>query len=70
MACEASFDVLKNKLAVSPVLAYPDFNKDFCIETDASAQGLGAILSQTQTDSAQHPVAYASRARGTMQSQI
>jgi len=52
--------LLKNKLVVSPVLAYPDFSKDLCIETDASAQGLGAILSQTQTDSARHPVAYAS----------
>ena len=70
--CQTSFDVLKNKLVVSPVLvspvlvspvlAYPGFSLDFCIETDASAQGLGAILSQTQNDGARHPVAYASRA--------
>ena len=44
------------------MLVYPNFGLDFCIETDASAQGLGAILSQTQTDGARHPVAYASRA--------
>ena len=60
--CQTSFDVLKSKLVVSPVLAYPDFSMDFCIDTDASAQGLGAILSQTQNDGARHPVAYASRA--------
>jgi len=60
--CQTSFDVLKNKLVMSPVLAYPDFSRNFCIETDASAQGLGAILSQIQNDGARHPVAYASRA--------
>ena len=32
------------------------------LETDASAQGLGAVLSQYQEDQRLHPVAYASRA--------
>ena len=45
-----------------PVLAYPDFSKSFVLETDASARGLGAILSQEQEDNRLHPVAYASRA--------
>ena len=46
----------------APVLAYPDFDKEFTLETDASIQGLGAILSQVQEDMKLHPVAYASRA--------
>ena len=37
-----------------------DFEKLFHLETDASADGLGAILSQKQSDGKYHPVAYAS----------
>ena len=48
------------KLSTTPVLAYPDFSKDFTLETDASKLGLGAILSQCQEDRKLHPVAYAS----------
>ena len=44
------------------MLAFPSFDVDFTLETDASIQGLGAILSQLQTDGKLHPVAYASRA--------
>ena len=43
------------------MLAYPDFSKDFTLETDASKLRLGAILSQHQEDQKLHPVAYASR---------
>ena len=42
---------------MSALLCYPTFNKCFVLETDASQQGLGAILSQ---DSKLHPVAYTS----------
>ena len=45
----------------SPLLAYPNFNRDFTLETDASKLGLGAILSQYQVDQKLHPIAYASR---------
>ena len=44
-----------------PILAYPDFKKDFVLETNASKLGLGAILSQRQEDNRLHPVAYASQ---------
>ena len=55
-------DELKDKIASAPVLAYPAFNKDFVLETDASIQGLGAILSQLQSDDKLHPIAFANRA--------
>lgn len=43
------------------MLAYPTFEQDFVLETDASIQGLGVILSQQQMDGQLHPVAYASK---------
>ena len=57
-----TFDSLKHKLTVAPVLAYPSFDRDFVIETDASVKGIGAILSQKQDNGKLHPVAFASRA--------
>ena len=60
--CQQAFDCLKSKLIAAPVLAYPNVRKDFCLETDASVKGLGAILSQVGEDGKRHPVAYASRA--------
>ena len=44
--CQVAFTQLQQKLIESPVLEYQDFAKDFTLETDASAMGLGAVLSQ------------------------
>ncbi len=48
-------------LTTAPVLVFPRVEDSFILETDASILGLGAILSQEQTDGTTHPVAYASR---------
>ena len=34
----------------APVLAFADYTKDFLSETDASKEGLGAVLAQKQAD--------------------
>lgn len=51
-----SFNELKEKLISEPLLIYPDFDKTFVLNTDASNFALGAVLSQDG-----HPVCYASR---------
>ena len=60
--CQYAFDSLNQKLTKAPVLAYPSFDRDFVLETDASIKGIGTILSQKQDDEKLHPVAFASRA--------
>ena len=60
--CQTAFEVLKRKLVTSPVLAYPNFKRDFVLETDASIHGIGAVLGQHQDDGNVHPISYASRA--------
>ncbi|KAK3729825.1 hypothetical protein QZH41_016099 [Actinostola sp. cb2023] len=58
--CQKAFDTLKEKLTSPPVLGYVDFSKPFIVETDASNEGLGAVLSQEQ-DGQRRVIAYASR---------
>ena len=56
-----AFEELKMKCMTAPVLVFADFKKLFCLETDTSKEGLGAILLQESDDGQYHPVAFASR---------
>lgn len=51
---------LLNCLVEPPILAFPDFSKPFVLHTDASNQGLGAVLYQEQAGK-MRVIAYASR---------
>ena len=59
-SCEKAFNTLKEALCKHPVLAHPNFQLPFHLTTDASATGLGAVLSQTQFGE-ERPICYASR---------
>ncbi|XP_069800966.1 uncharacterized protein [Dendropsophus ebraccatus] len=57
---ETAFQTLKALLISPPILAYPDYSQPFRLYTDASFQGLGAVLSQVQGNQ-ERVIAYASR---------
>jgi RNase H-like domain found in reverse transcriptase/Reverse transcriptase (RNA-dependent DNA polymerase)/Integrase zinc binding domain/Chromo (CHRromatin Organisation MOdifier) domain len=60
---QQAFEFLRDAMCRQPVLKQPDFTQPFAVFTDASAYGVGAILSQeggpnTQNRTKYHPVAY------------
>ena len=52
-----AFEMLKRACMNSPVLAFVNYTKEFLLETNASKEGLGAVLSQKQEDGWFHLVA-------------
>ena len=58
--CQSTFEELRNQLVSSPILAHPDFSKKFILDTDASNEAIGAVLSQ-EIDGKERPIAFASR---------
>src|SRR5262249_39288248 len=52
---QEAFDTLKWRMCQNPILQQPDFDKRFYLYMDASAYGMGAILSQEGEPSKDHP---------------
>lgn len=57
-----AFMTLKEYLTSEPILRKPDFSRPFYVVTDASIEGLGAILTQKDENDHEHPIIYSSRA--------
>ena len=60
--CQESFEKLKEALITTPVLSYLDYSKPFILEMEPSLKGLGAVLSQEDSDGNVCIVSFASRA--------
>lgn len=58
--CDVAFSELKQRLTTAPILIFPDFERDFLVECDASQAAIGAVLMQERADGI-HPICFASR---------
>lgn len=68
-ACDKAFEDLKGALLNSVVLAHPDFDRPFILSSDASLDGLGAVLSQVPAgEEKARPIAFASKSLSRSQS--
>ena len=58
---EFAFQELKRRMMETPILVHPRMDGEFILDTDASNEGIGAVLSQLQ-DGEERVIAYASKA--------
>ena len=57
---QSAFEALKNVLCSEKVMAYPNFDSQFILTTDASKRAVAGIQSQVQ-DGVERPISFASR---------
>ncbi|GFT46293.1 retrovirus-related Pol polyprotein from transposon 412 [Trichonephila clavipes] len=58
--CDNAFNKLKDALTSALILAYPEIGKQFILDTDASHESVGAVLSR-EIDGQEHVMAYFSK---------
>ena len=59
--CQASLDILKEKMVTSLIVVFPDWNKEFHVHVDASSISRGIVLAQSGEGNIDHPISFASR---------
>ena len=60
-----AFQVVKEALSSSSILAFYRSNRETVVSADASSFGVGGVISQKQPDGSWKPIAFASRALTT-----
>jgi hypothetical protein len=60
---QSTFEQLRQHICSKPILTHPDHTKTFYVQTNASAYGVGTVLSQEgdatgQTKPWRHPIAF------------
>ncbi|GBG64560.1 hypothetical protein CBR_g45254 [Chara braunii] len=59
--CQQAFAILKDALAMAPILIRPDPSKQYILITDWQPETISAILAQKGNDGREHVIEYASR---------
>jgi len=59
---QKAFNEIKRKMMMAPIIVHPDFEKLFILYTDASREGIGAVLYQKDDQGKERIIACASRA--------
>ena len=59
--CQKALDMLKQKLTSPPILIFPDFEKEFVLQTDASGTAIGYVLGQHDNNKNLRIIAYGGR---------
>ena len=58
--CQCAWEDLRQRVITAPILAHPDFDEPFILQTDWQPTGIGAVLAQIQ-DGREHVIAYGSK---------
>ena len=58
--CQESFDTMKANMASAPILAFPDWKKEFHVHFDVSSTALGVVLAQLGEGDIDHSIAFVS----------
>ena len=56
---------MKEKMVTTPILLFPDWNKEFHVHVNASSIALGVVLAQSGEGNIDYPIAFASRKLST-----
>jgi len=59
---QKAFDKIKKRMTIASIVAHPDFEKPFILYTNASGEGIGAVLHQKNDQGKERIITCTSRA--------